>query len=642
MRGAGVLRRLRDRAQFELERLLLRGPFYRLLVLAAVIGALAVLGGLVVHLFTGGFPDTADAIWWAFLRLTDPGYLGEDQGAFVRSVSVVITTLGSVIFFGALVAILTQSLEHTVARLQSGITPIAQTNHFLILGWTNRTATLVQELLLSEERVRRFLHHHGARRLNIVILAEQVDLPLVQELRDRLGPLWDDRRITLRSGTPLRPEHLHRVDYLNAAAILLPAPERGLDAVSADGQLLKVLLTVAGEGRGGRKPLMVAELADPAKAPVARRAYGGPIELLTVERLLAQLLAQGLRRRGLLPLYSELLSHEAGNEVYIREAEELAGSRFGEVQGRLPQAVALGLLVPGEGAWPQLNPPPERVIGRGEKLVVMAQDYARTVPSPATAVAGAAAILPARTAAPVRRRILCLGWSRLVPALVEALAAYPGDELSLDVLSTRPAAARARLLEGLALDARQLEGDYTRSADLQRLRPGEYDAVLMLASDRSTDDAEADTRTIVGYLLLDELLQGQPHRPQLVVELVDPDNRQLLRHPADEVVVTPQLVSHMLSQVALRRELRGVFEALLAATGAEPEYRPVPGELRGRQAYAGLRAAAAARGEVLLGLRQQGELRLNPDSATEFVLGGEDELLLLGGRDPEEGGDGQS
>lgn len=55
-------------------------------------------------------------------------------------------------------------------KLESGLTPIVKDDHVLIPGWTNRTPSIVRELVLSEGRVKRFLKRIGASRLNIVIL----------------------------------------------------------------------------------------------------------------------------------------------------------------------------------------------------------------------------------------------------------------------------------------------------------------------------------------------------------------------------------------------------------------------------------------------------------------------------------------
>jgi ion channel POLLUX/CASTOR len=138
------------------------------------------------------------------------------RGRCTRFVSTILTVLGYVVFLGALVAIMTQWLNERMRALEMGLTPIAQRDHVLIIGWTNRTPTIVQELVLSGSRVRRFLELHGARTLRIAILADEVTTELGIELRERLGRLWNERQVILRTGSALRLEHLQRVDFIHA------------------------------------------------------------------------------------------------------------------------------------------------------------------------------------------------------------------------------------------------------------------------------------------------------------------------------------------------------------------------------------------------------------------------------------------
>ena len=118
--------RLADRFKFTLEQMIIRGAHFRLLVTAAIIGLISSAGGLVVLIVDSGFHRADAAIWWAFLRLTDPGYLGDDTGLFRLTVSTILTVLGPVTFFGSLVAIMTQWLTQTLSNLERGLTPIAQ------------------------------------------------------------------------------------------------------------------------------------------------------------------------------------------------------------------------------------------------------------------------------------------------------------------------------------------------------------------------------------------------------------------------------------------------------------------------------------------------------------------------------------
>ncbi len=268
--------RFRNSLRFHLERLLLRGAGYRLLFIAVLIGLVTALGGFLA-LFTGeGFARADEALWWAFLRLTDPGYLGDDQGVILRSISTVLTVLGYVLFMGSLIAILTQWLNQTIYRLEQGLTPISKKNHVVILGWTNHTPLIVRELILSRDRVKRFLRRHGARDLSLVILCEKTSAEYRLELIHHLGSEWDEELVVFRSGSPLRLEHLRRVDFLRAAAIILPGSDFIDDGAELmDAKTVKTLLSISKTDLGCQPeelPFLTAEIYDTRKVPLARSA----------------------------------------------------------------------------------------------------------------------------------------------------------------------------------------------------------------------------------------------------------------------------------------------------------------------------------------------------------------------------------
>lgn len=648
-------RRIRDRVRFLLERLVVRGAHYRLLIIAAAIGLVSMLGGALVVGFDAAPGMTLpQAIWWAFLRLTDPGYLGDDRGVLLRIISTVLTVAGYVIFLGALIAILTQWLNERLRALEAGLTPLALNDHILILGWTNRTHVVVRELLLSEERVRRFLERRGARGLRIAVLAENVTSSLRQELRDRLGPLWSEGQLLLRSGSPLRVEHLRRVDFAHAGAVILPAADFAAGgAANADTHVIKTLLSMTSHPAitdRGELPLVVAELFDSRKVPVARRAYGGRIEVLASDSLISRLIAQNVRHPGLSRVYSELLTHGRGNEIYIRDvpAAGAAGQTLGEVGARLPHAVVLGVISSdGDPQVPRLNLPDAHVLSGTERLVLIARGFRHTVPleRPEPDPAPRAALLPMGhgSGRPRQRRVLIMGWSHKVPALLREFDAYPGESFEVTVLSTIPLAQRQAALERYGGESQrvrtqQLEADYTAPHDLERVHPESYDSVVLLGSDRLGTGEEADARTILGYLLVRELLGGA-RRPHIIVELLDAGNTALFRRRAGEVIVSPLLLSHMLAQVALRRELRGVFDELFGPGGAEIELAAAGsiGLAGTRLSFRELERAARATGRTALGVRSHAEsgdesagaIHLNPAREHQWTLTAEDEVILL-------------
>jgi ion channel POLLUX/CASTOR len=647
--------RLRNRLQYWIERGIVRGAHFRLLFIAAVIGLVSLLAGLLVHASAGGFAGPGEAVWWAFLRLSDPGYLGDDEGAVLRTVSTVLTVLGYVLFLGALVAILTQWLNSTLETLETGVTPIAQNDHVLILGWTNRTVTIASELLLSQGRVRRFLRRHGARRLRLVVLAERVSASLVQEMRDRLGELWDERAIIFRSGTPLRAEHLQRVDFLNAAAIVIPGADYGAGGSSAvDARAIKALLAIANHPLarrdGAELPLVITEIFDARKLQIARSAFPGKIEIVASDAVIARLLAQTVRRPGLSRVYTELLSHGIDNEIYVRESEATVGSRLQDLVDAFPNAVLLGVVRrAGSSYEPILNPPPGLTVERDDRLVLISRSYADSRPDLAAPPRRLERGQPTAPPPPMEgeRRILLLGWNHKVPALLRELEGYGDERFTVDALSTVPVAERLSRLErhDIRLERvrlRHVEGDYTVPSDLRRASPHEYHNVVLLGSDWLESGEDADARTILAYLLLRDVLPATGG-PEILLELMDPGSASLIPRLQGEVMVSPVILGHILTQVVLRRELRAVFDELFGPGGAEilfraPSLYSEPGAITFRE----LRLAAARRGETALGVRlaprrgNPGGVFLNPAPHQVWELGAGDELVVLAtyGRSP--------
>lgn len=647
---------MRNRLTFGLERWIQRGATHQLLLIAALVVLVAVAAGAVALLFGRMFDSLGEASWWAFLRLTDPGYLGDDEGALLRTLSTSVTIVGYVLFMGSLIAIMTQWLSSTLRTLEAGLTPIALEGHLLILGWTNRTPEVVHEIVLAEGRVRRFLQRSGVRSLRIVILAQELGPDLRLELKSQLGSAWRESQIVFRSGSSLRFEHLERVNAMKAALIVIPGANFVMGGAAAtDARVVKTILSLVSFGHSSGSdslPPVVAEIFDASTSAVIRDVYRGPIELIPSDMLISRLLVQNVRHQGLSRVYGELLSHRYGNEVYVRPVPEFAGSSWSEIEGRYLRAIPIGVVRPAGGSHrPFLNPPGEFRFEADDRLVFIAGDFESTLPdapaAPPEQIEGPTGIAPSADPPAKQHRLLVLGWSHMVRSLVQEFARHSGERFELDLLSLVPRSEREAALAHVAIDrervgVRQIEGDYTLTADLERLDPAGYDTIVILGSDWLESDAASDARAILGYVQLRSLLpaaaaaaDGQPG-PKVVVELMDPENERLFTERLGEVIVSPLLLSHMLAHVALRPELGAVFDELFGPSRSEIRFRAAEGYgLTGEPVTIGsARRLARRRGEIALGFnlhkedRQRG-LRLNPGESEIFTLSDRDEIVVL-------------
>ncbi len=647
-----MLSRIKNSLTFQMEQLMMRGAVARFGVLLLLVVLVSLVAGAAVRHLAPGFDSTADAIWWAFLRLTDPGYLGDDEGVAKATVSTAITVLGYILFMGALIAILVQWFGETMDRLELGLTPVALDAHFVLLGWTSGTSTTLEEILVSQGRIERFLRRRGARRLYVALLAERVNASLRQEIKLRLGEHWNTRQIVLRSGSPLRLDDLKRVDFAHAAAILIPAADTtASNPVDADTRTVKTLMTMAAaleEEPPEEPPVVVVELQDPRHTRTLRALYKGPMEIIAGDEIIARLMVQSVRHPGLSHVFAEFTTDVSGSQIYVREEPELIGVSVQQLIYAFPEGVLLGVVRPqGDGFQALLNPPDNLRIETGDRIAVLAPSYQDAAPPETIPAVPELRERPApKSEVRAQRRVLVLGWNHRVPALLDEFASYPEEAFAIDIVSQVSATKREKriAIEKFSterLTVRQLEFDYTVSAYLESVDPTSYDNVVLLASERLRSGAESDARTILGYLLVRELLQTVEQAPPVLVELTDPDNIALFENRRGETIVSPVVASLMMARVALRRELRAVYDELFTSGGCEVVFRRIADyglaevlaqlpdyNLSGADyTFADLQRAADAQGEIAIGIRRAGQER-TPNGGVELNLRRDDELEL--------------
>ncbi len=620
--------RVRHFVQFMLERLILRGAIARLLVIAAAIALVAATGGVLAYLLTGAFDSPLASIWWAFLRITDPGYLGDDEGTWLRVISVTMTVGGLVLLLGALIAIMTQWLNQTIEELEQGLSPIVMKHHVLVLGWSRRTPAIVEQLVSSEGRVQRFLDTFGGRRLKIVILVEAIGPALVQELKDRLGPYWRPGQVILRSGSAVRLEHLERVDFRHAAVVVLAA-----EATRGGDETVIKTLTTAATAPVGPWPLVVAEILEPDHLTAGVKAYPGPAEIIPTGLLSSRALMQTARYPGVGRVVEDLFDQD-GVQVFLHDTVTQTGIALADLMYCFDSGVPLGVVRASPREFVPLLAPGARVEA-GDLVAVLGHDFEssrpRGNPGPDT---GTPRPPPRPRAAVPRRRMLIVGWNNTVPSLLAECDGYAEEFSAVDVASLMPAAERERVLarKNIALthiEHRQLECDITTRAELERLEPAAYDVIMLVPSDWRGSAEQADARNLLGYLMLEELLALAPRRPHVIVEAMDEASAALFTGPDVELMVTPKLRSHILAQVALRRDLNTVFEHLLGVGGAEISLRE-SGPFAAVADFYALQQRLARDGQIALGvLRADGVSDLNPPKRAPLALAPDDRVVVL-------------
>lgn len=649
--------RLTHPFKFLIERQFVKGAQYQLLAVVALIGLISLLGGLLALPTGGETGRLGESVWWAFLRLTDPGYLGDDEGTIRRIISTFLTVSGYVVFLGALVAIMTQWLTSKMEELEQGLTPVAVKNHIVILGWNDRTLPIVVELFQSEGKVKRFLARFGESKLRLVILAERSSSKLTQELKsDRMiGKRADE--IILRTGDPLQTEHLLRVDCYNASAIIIPSHKTGLqNLVSADVETIKTLLSLSSNPAikdNTQLPYVVAEIHDEKKISIARRSYPGSMEVVSGDSIISRLIAQNIRHIGLSDVYKELLSRGIKSDLYTRQIDELIGKRIFEAEPLFPGCIVLGIVRTENSDFkPMLNSSRDEIIQKNDRIVFLANTYADTNPVKEMEMIDDMVRVKSEDIRQVENKpdanhqnksVLILGWSNRIPALINELGTYEDITFDVTIVSMIPIKDRKKKIDYYGgyisrVSCSHIPADFMEESELRAIEPGKFDHILFMSSDLLSDGEEADARTIVGKVLLDDILENEDKIPQVLLELANEDNNNLITKPGSEVIISPVILSHLLAQVALRRELHSIYTELFTVGGAEIEFRELDhyNITPGTHTFSEVRKIAASYGETAMGVYKgktggdaYKKLLLNPPKNHSFQLTKDDQFVVL-------------
>lgn len=604
-----------DRIKFYLERQLAKGALYQLFVAWLIVLLLSLVGGILVSVLHGPEESVSDNIWWAFLRLSDPGYLGDDIGVWRRLISTVLTVLGYVLFMGTIVAIMTQWLFRKMRLLEQGLTPVALRNHFAVLGWSSRTLPIVEDILSRGALMDLTTGKRYSSRL--AVLADDISAGVSAEFFANPYLNRHRRQVVLRSGSVLNPEHIHRVAAADARVVIIPARRESSDTIpTSDAESLKVLLSLSAMRLNQPLPMAVVELHSAEKVPLAIHSYRGSLQVVASDIMIARTFVQSLINPGVADVFDQLFGNPDGCQLFVSAAGALSGKSWGEVGLHYHAAIPCGLVRYQNDHWQALLAPDDNcVISATDKLVLLARHEQDIVMTEAGSVIAQG--LPAwppgdrQPAFESPRRVLVLGWNATVPTFINQLSAFGKASFQMTLVSTMAAEERRTLLGDSHSSCRFVQADYTRPAVLGELQPDSYDSIVVFASDRLESGEEADARSIVTNQLLDYLFEHDEQRPQVIIELKDPNNAvymSVAQHASrSEVVQSSAMISHVLAQLAIYPELRVVYDELLAEQGAGIRLLTLPSQKYGQHTFAQLQQAVHEQGAVLLGVMQQGE-----------------------------------
>jgi Trk K+ transport system NAD-binding subunit len=398
----------------------------------------------------------------------------------------------------------------------------------------------------------------------------------------------------------------------------------------------------ARKGWPGPQPTITVELKEEMSRELAQIASRNRAHIVTSSSLISRVIVQTIRNPGLSAVFSEIGSTE-GNNLRVQHVPQSVGKTIEEIAHQFPAAIPIGVSwKKKEGAGQvhavALNPEPDYDLAADDRIVFLSgESPIRHVVQSYEAPANIIASPP--TAPNVPEKILVIGGSEIIDDMLLQIDEHAMHGTKITILTENPVVQIEELIQQSQsepfknIDTEVVEGDAASATVYDELDLSSYDCIVALASTLS-EDSDADTQTLRVLLRLFDLRTYDKQRAHTVVELTDETNKDMfLELGVDDIVVSTDIVSASLAQVAQEPVLGPIYRELLRVGGVEISLRPltdyVPPDSQYR--FDDLVFSAQQKLEIALGIKSgpDGRIDLNPDRKKVWTAQSNDKIAVL-------------
>jgi voltage-gated potassium channel Kch len=474
----------------------------------------------------------------------------------------------------------------------------------------------------------------------IAVLADRDKVEMEDELRSKVRGLRGTR-VVCRSGSPSDPDDLALVRPETARSVIVLSPdvhaEDRVEGFDPDAEVIKTLLALRSIDPHGSSHRVVAEVRHPASVDAARligRDRPGTTSVVDIREMVAKLMVQTSRESGAAAVYRELFDY-ASDEIYFLMHHGLGDVTYADAVVAFEHLTVLGVISP-YGAT-QLNPMPETrvgdlgliVLGENESILATAARSEAQPRDDAFSYVVPEADRPTHT--------VLIGWNDRAPLIVRELGTYaaPGSTLTVVTAYGDPGVPE---VEGMTVTVVKAQTTQ-RSVLEEHVRSGLDHVMVLCYSDHLPAEA-ADSLTLITLVHVRDILRKVQSGTPVVSELIDDRNRVLAQIAnIDDVVVSGEIVSLVITQLSADSRIEPVLDELLGAEGTDIYIRPAEWYVVPYRevTWSTFVASASRRAETAIGYASPSFAKpgsrvgvaLNPAKSETVVVGSGDRVVVL-------------
>jgi voltage-gated potassium channel Kch len=566
--------------------------------------------------------------WQILMSTIDPGAMGGDGPVWAYRAVRLVATLGSLFLISILIGTISSGIDGKLEELKKGRSRVLETNHTLILGWSEKVFSIILEIIEANS---------NQKNPSIVILADRDKVEMEDEIRSKIEN-FRNTKIIVRSGSPLESSDIAVVSPNEARSIIVLANEEA----NADTYVIKSVLALT-NGKNRKKEFynIVAEIKDPKNMEAAELVGNDETVFVLSADLISRITAQTCRQSGLSVVYSELLQFD-GDEIYFQAEPKLVGKTYKDTLFAYDKSTVIGILTKDQKAL--INPPMTTVFNSGDSVIAISEDDDTIKLSGKSSFDIQEKFFNRMADKPASiERTLILGWNARGTRIIEELDNYvaSGSEVMIVADGVDMADEIADLKQSLnKIKIVYQKGDINDKTTLVNLKTELYDHIILL-SYTDIDIQESDAKTLICLLHLRNLSEKANKDYSIVSEMLDIRNRELgVVAKADDFIVGDNLISLMLSQLSENKDLKKVYDVLFEAEGSEIYLKPVSRYVKTGEAvnFYTILESAAQLNETAIGYRisslcsdsdKHFGVSINPNKANTVKFSEDDFIIVV-------------
>ena len=594
-----------------------------LLFFLAVITAVVVSIGGLAALALGG-PDgsgggsAGHSIWFTLMHVINTGVLAKEEGTVAYLAVMTIVTLVGIFITSFLIGTISNAIKEKVTSLQRGRSLVIENGHIVVIGFDENITTIIEELAIAYKN-----QTNGV----IVVMAEKDKMAMEEIIQERISD-FRNFRVVCRSGRPDSVNDLKVCALETCKSIIVNLKDdfMTVKTILACEYLLK-------EYRND-KAYIVATVRDPQVLHPAEIAGGKQAEILNFHKAITRLMIQSGRHPGMSEILSKLLSFE-GNEIYVEENPALQGLSLKEINLRLTRSIAIGMV---RDELLLINCNERTLFKEGDKVIKIDLDDEPIVLKD-RAIIDESLFVNGSETEEEPHTLLVLGSSDMLRQLLieEDAVSAPGSKVILAAEAGRidkDLLPSQEELTNTELDIRECK-IYKRHI-LERLA-AERPSSIILVSDSELSEEEADARSLMLQLQLNDIAEDFGVNIPLIIEMNNTRNQRLSQMMrATDFVVSSNITAKLMAQIAEQRYNKDILNDLLSDGGSTIYMKNISRYISPEKPvdFYTLGASAARYGEIAIGYKRFSKngsfnIEINPPKLDKITFHDNDDLIVI-------------